>query len=350
MATDAAFGDAPAKPVSQVRINLPGCLRSFLILAFVVTVFSLNEIRGAEALWLEMPKPVQEALVKRMAAGNAQDFSASLARLPEMVKSGKVREIEKFTEGADGTAIAAHIKDERFKIRKGPMEGRELMTGASYGASTKLKGARELRIRTKGDGLGADLRIVTMTPLAKAWLPTFCVVDGNTTRLLLEREPQADIEFMMPAVIIAMERTGEQPISVSWFLAEKDPLLIRDIIPDRQNGPLQPGCGLEFEDTVMTDQGPSNRFLNWGHTLRCGLLSTRSLGIELSWIGAPVVKRSLYRRAKTELILDEPSLTANAASVFEDFIEKGGELVPETESRIQGEVTVFLKRIPTRLP
>ena len=256
MATDVACGDSPAKPVQQVRINLPGYLRPFFTLAVVVTVCGHTESLGAEACLLEMPKPVQEALVKRMAAGTPGDLSAAVARLPELVKSGNVREIERFTEGADGTAIPSHIKDDRFNVRKGPMEGRELMTGASYGPSKRLHGARELRIRTKGDGLGADLRIVTLSPLGQAWQPTFCVVEGESARVLLERDRRAEIGYLMPSVIIAMERTGKLPISVSWLLAEKDPLLKRDVIPDRKNGPPQPGCGLEFEDTVITDQGP----------------------------------------------------------------------------------------------
>jgi hypothetical protein len=320
------------------------------MLAMAVTVCGHTESLGAEAWLLEIPKPVQETLVKRLAAGNPEEICEAMARLPELVKSGKVREIEKFNEGPDGRAIAAHIKDEPFKVRKGTMEGRELMTGASYGPSTKLKGARELRIRTKGDGLGADLRIVTMSPLGKEWQPTFCVVEGDATRVLLERNSRAEVDSIIPAVIIAMERTGELPISVSWFLAEKDPLLTRDFIPDRKNGPLQPGCGLEFEDTVMTDQGPANQFLNWGHTLRCGLLSKRSLGVEISWIGAPVVKRSLYRRSKTELMLDEPSLTAKTPAAFDDFTEESGELVTETQSHTEGEVIISLTRIPTPAP
>lgn len=350
MATDAPHGDFAAKPVSRGRINLPGCPRPFLMLVLVVSVCGLTESLGAEAWLLEMPKPVQKALFKRIAAGNAQDFSAALARLPEMVKSGKVREIERFNEGADGTAIASHIRNERFKIRKGPMEGRELMTGASYGPSTKLKGARELRIRTKGDGLGADLRIVTLSPLGQAWQPTFCVVEGESARVLLERDPRAEIGSLMPAVMFEIQRTGEMPISVSWFLTKEDPLLIRQVIPDKKPGPLQAGCGLEFDDTIMNDQGPANQFMNWGHSIRCGLLSKGSLGIEISWIGAPVVKRSLYRRAKTELMIDEPSLTAKAPSAFEDFTVKSGELVAETESRTEGFVTVSLNRIQNPIP
>lgn len=305
--------------------------------------------KGVEAWWLEMPKPVHEALVKRIAAGTPGELSAAVARLPELVKSGKVREIERFTEAADGTARPAHLKDGSFKIRKGPMADRELMIGASYGPSTKLKGARELRIRTKGDGLGADLRIVTLSPLGQAWQPTFCVVEGESARVLLERDPRAEIGSLMPAVIFEIKRTGEMPISASWFLTKEDPLLIRQVIPDKKPGPLQAGCGLEFDDTIMNDRGPANQFMNWGHSIRCGLLSKRSLGIEISWIGAPVLKRSLYRRSRTEWMLDEPSLTAKAPAAFEDLIEKSGELVAEIESRTEGEAIVCLKRIPTPL-
>jgi hypothetical protein len=306
--------------------------------------------KGAEAWWLEMPKPVHEALVKRMAAGPPGELSAAVARLPELVKSGKVREIERFTEAGDGTARPEHLKDDSFKIRNGPMEGRELMIGASYGPSTKLKGARELRIRTKGDGLGADLRIVTLSPLGQAWQPTFCVVEGESARVLLERDPRVKVEMLVPAVIFEMQRSGERPISASWFLTQEDPLLTRQVIPEKKPGPLQAGCGLEFDDTIMNDQGPHHQFMHWGHSIRCGLLSKRSLGIEISWIGAPVVKRSLYRRAKTELMIDEPSLIAKAPSAFEDFTVKSGELLAETESRTEGELTVYLKHIPNPTP
>jgi len=189
-----------------------------------------------------------------------------------------------------------------------------------------------------------------LSPLGKTWQPTFCVVEGDTARVLLEREPRADVEAMMPAVILAMERKGEQPISVFWFLTEKDPLLMRELIPERKSGPLQPGCGLEFGDTVTTDRGPANHFMNWGHTLRCGLLSRRSLGIEISWIGAPIVKRALYRQSESEFTLDEPFLAKKAPAAFDDFTEKSGELITESESSNEGEVTVSLNRIPTPAP
>lgn len=350
MATDVACGDSPTKPVQQVRINLPGYLRPFFTLAVIVTVCGHTESLGAEACLLEMPKPVQEALVKRMAAGNPGELSTAVARLPEMVESGKVREIERFSEAGDGTAKPGDLKDGSFKIRKGSLEGRELMTGASYGPSIKLEGARELRIRAKGDGLGVDLRIVAMSPLGKAWQPTFCVVEGETARVLLERNPRAEVEMLVPAVIFEMQRSGERPISASWFLTQEDPLLTRQVIPDKNPGPLQAGCGLEFKDTITNDQGPHHQFMNWGHSIRCGLLSKRSLGLEISWIGPPVVKRALFRRPKAGLMLDEPSLSAKAPLVFEDFSEKGGELVAETESRTEGEGTVSLTRILTQLP
>lgn len=335
-------------PMTQfvLRHHPRACAMLVLLLGFCFQ----NPSQGEEAWWLEMPKPVHEALVKRMAAGSPGELSAAVARLPELVKSGTVREIERFTEAADGTARPEHLKEGSFKIRKGTLEGRELMTGAYYGPSIKLEGARELRIRTKGDGLGAELRIVTLSPLGKAWQPTFCVVEGETARVLLERNPRAEVEFLVPAVIFEMQRSGERPISASWFLTQEDPLMTRQVIPDKKPGPLQAGCGLEFEDTITSDQGPHHQLMFWGHTLRCGLLSKRSLGIEISWIGTPVVKRALYRRAKAELMLDEPSLSAKAPLVFEDFSEKGGELVAETESRTEGVGAVSFTRIPTRLP
>jgi hypothetical protein len=306
--------------------------------------------RGAEAWWIEMPKSVQEALLKRIAAGKTDDSVAAVALLPELVKSGKVREIERFTEGPDGTATPAHHKERSLKVSKGQMKGQTLITGASYGHSAKLKGARELRIRTKGNGLGADLRIVTLSPLGKTWQPTFCLVIGDTARVLLEREPRAEVISLMPAAILEIQSKGEQPISASWLLGEKDPFLTRETIPERKTGTLKPGCGLEFEDTVMTDRGPSGQMMYWGHTLRCALLSKRSLGLELSWTGSPRVKRANYREAHAALTLDEPFLAKKAPAAFDDFTEKSGELITESESSNEGEVTVSLNRIPTPAP
>ena len=319
---------------------------SVLAMALFFVACAPHGARGAEAWWLEMPKSVQEALLKRISAGKTDDAVAAVALLPELVKSGKVREIERFTEGPDGNATPAHHKERSLKVSKGQMKGQTLITGASYGHSAKLQCARELRIRTKGNGLGADLRIVTLSPLGKTWQPIFCLVIGDTARVLLEREPRAEVISLMPAAILEIQSKGEQPISASW-LGEKDPFLTRETIPERKTGPLKPGCGLEFEDTVMTDRGPSGQMISWGHTLRCALLSKRSLGLELSWTGSPRVKRANYREAHAALTLDEPAIESAETLVFKDLAERSGEWAAEENGQTTGKATLKMMRIPS---
>ena len=126
----------------------------------------------------------------------------------------------------------------------------------------------------------------------------------------------------------------------------QDLFLTRESIPERKTGPLKPGCGLEFEDTVMTDRGPSGQMISWGHTLRCALLSKRSLGLELSWTGSPRVKRANYREAHAALTLDEPAIESAETLVFKDLAERSGEWAAEENGQTTGKATLKMMRIP----
>lgn len=305
-------------------------------------LFLAIPVAASEAWWLEVPHPIHNALVMRIPSGNPAEVTAALKRVPEMVKSGKIIEIERFEAGANSVAVPVFGKPSTFKVRKGPMEGREITCGAAYAASTKLPGARELRMQTKGDGMGALVRVVTQGRLGRNWQPTFSIVSGPSSRLLLERDPAAAEPALMASSVLEVKTTGEQAIHARWFLTAQDPFLTRETIPERKTGRLQPGCGLEFEDTVTTGRGPSGQLMFWGHTLRCALLSKRSLGLEQSWTGSPLIKRAIYREAHAALTIDEPAIESAEALVYKDIAERSGELAAEESGQTTGKT--ILKR------
>ncbi|BCU76070.1 hypothetical protein [Luteolibacter sp. LG18] len=163
-----------------------------------------------EGWWLEMDAKYADALLARHEAGNPAGWKEAVAKLPQLIQSGAIREIEKVGVAQSETG-GPKFPRKKIKLEK----GQEASTGSSYhveGAAT-----RTFQIRGPLPAFNV-LGITTTGKLSKEWTPVFLLRKGAVLRLLLERDPASAEEVSTSAGRLTFKVEPVLGSEFTWFL------------------------------------------------------------------------------------------------------------------------------------
>lgn len=210
-----------------------------------------------EAWWLEMDANLLQVLLKRFTDGDAEACRQATDKLPELIKAGKIKELEWIESGSTTGGRYHQAMEVPLQFKNGKKWA--FKAGSEFG--TRGSGATDVRfftIRTPGDGLGKELSVFTAGRLGRDWQPVFFVETGATVRVLLQRDPNAAEVFWKPRGLLMLSASAPEKLTATWVLGDGHPVL---------EAPGTASFSMQFRDTVGQQVPPNDDVRYFGKTL-----------------------------------------------------------------------------------
>jgi hypothetical protein len=180
-------------------------------------------VSGSEAWWLEMDTRFHQALMKRFTDGDPAACRAVTDKLPELVESGKIKELE-WVDSESETGGRHFPKGEvDYKI-PGRTKTYQLKTGSRF-SWKREKGKHGLEIRTPGTNTVSTLLVTTSAPLGKQWQPVFSIETDDVVRVLFGRDPESSAELWKAKALFTLKAAMPDDAILTWILGDGHPAL-----------------------------------------------------------------------------------------------------------------------------
>ncbi|MGB6221845.1 hypothetical protein [Haloferula sp.] len=227
-----------------------------------------------EAWWLEMDAALHEELMKCFTEGDPAACRELADKLPELVKSGEIKEIEWVESGSDAVGRNFPKGKMDYKI-PGRTKNYQLNTGSEFSwrqDSHKIW----FVISTPGSGYGSTLSIGTTAPLGKQWQPLFFIESSGSARVLLGRDLGASEDLWKAKAVFTLGAPIPEVATLTWMLGEGHPAL--EPPSEKQGRNVEFGS---FSDSTVAFVGPDSTMLryfgsklNWGFVPQSGSVFT----------------------------------------------------------------------------
>lgn len=297
---------------------------------------------ASEAWLLEMDARFHEALMKRFAEGDPAACRHVTDKLPELVKSGKIKELESIsTDSATGGKV--HPSGQ-FMMKASDGTENPTKIGSTYSGGSGLADGRRLQIKSKGEGLGAKLGIQVTGRLSKAWQPVFSVESGGIVRVLMERDPAAEEEFWKPLGLLTLSAPVPEKMKITWVLGEGNPALPA---AEGEAGDI-PGLAEFHEITTRTAKASRDDWRDFGTVVKWAIAAsagpTYDLSVTLEDKGASTAARQFD--AKGSLGKGAAPAKSSVTTFVQKFDKKGEHYMEDEDGKEQGEAEASLIRLP----
>lgn len=242
-----------------------------VFLSFVSFLGFLPSALGQEAWYLEMAPRYAEALVARYQGEDPAAYQEAVTRLPELLKSGKIKEIEKVT-AAQSASGGEHFPRNSVTLP----EGRVVPTGSFYQPASGSVPVRSFRL------VGFTTQVTVMEirtagTLSKQWTPSFLLQQGEVCRLLLERDPAAGTDLLKPVGLLSLNAALPVPLKATWFVTGEQKGLLGHADPAAGGSAL-----FAFTDVMEYHEKRQDAARNFGTQLSWRAVAGRRPAFDLS--------------------------------------------------------------------
>ncbi|MGC4015401.1 MAG: hypothetical protein QM755_12925 [Luteolibacter sp.] len=215
-----------------------------VILGFLTCLLGMGLAPAGEAWWLEMGVKHADALLARHESGNPAAWKEAVAKLPQLIQSGAVKEVERVGEGGGTKFPRVNVKLSK---------GQEAATGSLYRAASSSERCFQIVGPLPAFNV---LSVSTTGPLAKEWAPVFLYRKGDVIRLLMERDPAASGDFGAAAGRLTFKVPDPVGIEMTWLLTPEQRQWVESGQPPANRTPQAQGGSPElFRFSDSADSG-----------------------------------------------------------------------------------------------
>lgn len=187
------------------------------------SVLTAHAVQAQEAWYLEMEPRFAEALVAKYQAKEKAPYQQALAKLPDLIKQGKIKEIEKVG--------VANKKLHDKEATGGIHFPKKTVTTKIYGNEDIMDLGSSYWVREKGIYYGrvfefkwqegpkfTHYEIASLGALPNQWMPTFLLETEDHTRVLLEKSPVSEDAFHEMNGRLSVATEVPEKLTVTWLL------------------------------------------------------------------------------------------------------------------------------------
>lgn len=206
------------------------------ILAFSI-VLTASAHAVEEAWYLEMEPRFADLIVSKYLADDKKSYLQALDMIPNLIKDGKISEIERITYTPDHKG-GTHFTKQTVEVETPVKSSREI--GSDYYRANDNQ-LRFFEIKTKKTLFGME-SIQSLGSLPKNWMPSFHLNNGTTVRLLLERDTDVTPEFFPLKQRLQVSRTTPDNLTATWFLSQP-------VVDSVSTSTVKPGIVFQYSNT-----------------------------------------------------------------------------------------------------
>lgn len=200
----------------------------------LISLAATSLLSAQEAWLIEMPNKYSDYLFKKLDADDTETVDSIIEKLPSLVANKTIKEIEKISwRDKGGVHHPAGTVD---------VSGQTLKTGSTYlppFGDTKVQ--RILKITTAP--AEKDYKVTSFGNLTEDWSPTFYHRSGDSTLILLERDPDA----------VEAQRFFSNSVRLKYGINDEN------TIHWRSTDPLD-NLNLSYEEKIATKANPAVSF------------------------------------------------------------------------------------------